>query len=113
MKLAFDGEGDSFGIQAFQEIAKVHVTENIFSQFMYKMLPTCNHLWTFKKSFCMQLALSGASILALFPRPSDYREQELLLQVRSAFTRLLSGRSRLVIERYLGETRIEIYFAKA
>lgn len=46
-------------MQAFQEIAKVHVTENIFSQFMYKMLPTCNHLWTFKKSFCMQLALSG------------------------------------------------------
>ena len=46
-------------VQAFQEIAKVHVTENIFSQFMYKMLPTCNHLWSFKKSFCMQLALSG------------------------------------------------------
>ena len=33
---------------------------------MYKMLPTCNHLWTFKKSFCMQLALSGETQLLGF-----------------------------------------------
>ncbi|KAJ7284255.1 hypothetical protein O6H91_Y343000 [Diphasiastrum complanatum] len=26
---------------------------------MYKTLPTCNHLWTFKKQFAIQLALSG------------------------------------------------------
>jgi transformation/transcription domain-associated protein len=26
---------------------------------MYKTLPTCNHLWTFKKQFAAQLALSS------------------------------------------------------
>ena len=35
------------------------VSETIFSQFMYKILPTCNHLFIFKKQFCAQLALSG------------------------------------------------------
>jgi transformation/transcription domain-associated protein len=35
------------------------VSENIFSQYMYKTLPTCNQLWLFKKYFCSQMALSG------------------------------------------------------
>lgn len=65
---------DLVGLQAFQEITKLHVTENIFSQFMYKMLPTCNHLWAFKKAFCMQLALSGTSSLP-DPPPSATAQQ--------------------------------------
>lgn len=36
------------------------VSENVFSQYVYKTLPTCNHLWMFKKTFCMHMALSGA-----------------------------------------------------
>lgn len=35
------------------------VSENIFSQYMYKTLPTSNQLWLFKKYFCSQMALSG------------------------------------------------------
>ena len=46
-------------LQAYLEIEQRYVTENVFSQYMYKTLPTCNHLWTFKKQFCSQLALSG------------------------------------------------------
>lgn len=46
-------------VQAYQEIENKFVIESIFSQFMYKTLPTCNHLFVFKKQFCMQMALSG------------------------------------------------------
>lgn len=45
--------------QAYTEIEQKYVIESIFSQFMYKTLPTCNHLFVFKKQFCMQMALSG------------------------------------------------------
>lgn len=38
------------------------VSETIFSQFIYKVLPTCNHLYVFKKQFCAQLALSGTRV---------------------------------------------------
>ncbi len=44
---------------AFAEICDKLVTENVFSQYVYKTLPTCNHLWVFKKTFCAQSALSG------------------------------------------------------
>ena len=44
---------------AFQEICDKMVSENVFSQYIYKTLPTCNHLWVFKKYFCTQMALSG------------------------------------------------------
>lgn len=54
---ASDGFGG--GVQAYQEIVDKYVMESIFSQFMYKTLPTCNHLFVFKKQFCMQMALSG------------------------------------------------------
>uniref|UniRef100_A0A7I4F837 Non-specific serine/threonine protein kinase n=1 Tax=Physcomitrium patens TaxID=3218 RepID=A0A7I4F837_PHYPA len=46
-------------LHTYNEITNRFVSENVFSQFMYKTLPTCNHLWTFKKQFAVQLALSG------------------------------------------------------
>ena len=46
-------------LQAYRDIETSIVTENVFSQYMYKTLPTCSHLWNFKKQFCSQLALSG------------------------------------------------------
>ena len=45
-------------LRAFADITQNHVTENIFSQFMYKTLPTGSHLWTFKRQMCQQMALS-------------------------------------------------------
>ena len=48
------------GAQAYHEIETRLVTETVFSQYMYKTLPTSNHLWAFKKQFCTQMALSGA-----------------------------------------------------
>lgn len=47
-------------VQAYHEIETRLVTETVFSQYMYKTLPTSNHLWAFKKQFCTQMALSGA-----------------------------------------------------
>ncbi|KAG6555625.1 hypothetical protein Mapa_002860 [Marchantia paleacea] len=46
-------------LHTYNEITTNFVSENVFSQYMYKTLPTCNHLWTFKKQFAVQLALSG------------------------------------------------------
>lgn len=46
-------------LQAYSEIINSLVKENVFSQYMYKTLPACNHLWTFKRQFCAQLALSA------------------------------------------------------
>lgn len=46
-------------LHAYNDITKNHVTESIFSQFMYKILLNGNHLWTFKKQFAVQLALSS------------------------------------------------------
>jgi len=45
-------------LQAYNEITKNVVNDNIFSQYMYKTLPSGNHLWAFKKQFAIQLALS-------------------------------------------------------
>jgi len=45
-------------LQAYNEITKNVVNDNIFSQYMYKTLPSGNHLWAFKKQFAVQLALS-------------------------------------------------------
>ncbi|KAM3383848.1 hypothetical protein ACQJBY_008479 [Aegilops geniculata] len=45
-------------LQAYNEITKSIVNDNIFSQYMHKILPTGNHLWTFKKQFAIQVALS-------------------------------------------------------
>ena len=49
----------SMRLAAFTEITERMVSENVFSQYIYKTLPTCNHLWAFKKYFCGQMALSG------------------------------------------------------
>ncbi|KAL5822462.1 hypothetical protein ACOSQ3_020378 [Xanthoceras sorbifolium] len=46
-------------LQAYNEITKSFVTEGIFSQYMYKTLPSGNHMWAFKKQFAIQLALSS------------------------------------------------------
>ncbi|XP_010268349.1 PREDICTED: transformation/transcription domain-associated protein-like [Nelumbo nucifera] len=46
-------------LQAYNDITKNLVTDNIFSQYMYKTLLTGNHLWAFKKQFAVQLALSS------------------------------------------------------
>ena len=49
----------TLAVQAYQEIEQRLVSETVFSQYMYKTLPSCNHLWAFKKQFCCQMALSG------------------------------------------------------
>ncbi|CAI9110926.1 OLC1v1011036C1 [Oldenlandia corymbosa var. corymbosa] len=44
---------------AYNDITKNHVSDSIFSQYMYKTLLNGNHLWAFKKQFAVQLALSS------------------------------------------------------
>ncbi|OMO57052.1 hypothetical protein CCACVL1_26034 [Corchorus capsularis] len=46
-------------LHAYNEITKNLVTDGIFSQYMYKTLPSGNHMWAFKKQFAIQLALSS------------------------------------------------------
>jgi transformation/transcription domain-associated protein len=46
-------------LKALMEITHKHVTENIFSQYMYKTLPNGSHLWTFKRQLSQQLAISS------------------------------------------------------
>ncbi|CAI0392859.1 unnamed protein product [Linum tenue] len=46
-------------LQAYSDITKNLVTDSIFSQYMYKTLPSGNHIWAFKKQFATQLALSS------------------------------------------------------
>lgn len=55
------------------------VSETIFSQFMYKMLPSCNHLFIFKKQLCLQLALSGAAPSQQWPALAGSSQVVLLL----------------------------------
>lgn len=47
-------------MQAFEEIETKVVSENVFSQFMYKSLPSPQSLWVLKRYMCVQTALSGA-----------------------------------------------------
>ncbi|KAG5241552.1 FAT domain-containing family protein [Salix suchowensis] len=46
-------------LQAYNEITKTHVSDGIFSQYMYKTLLSGNHMWAFKKQFAIHLALSS------------------------------------------------------
>lgn len=53
-------------MEAFKDITSLdnppkphQVSENVFTQFMYKTLTTSSALWHFKKQLCAQLALSG------------------------------------------------------
>jgi phosphatidylinositol kinase/protein kinase (PI-3 family) len=51
--------------RAFGEISTQIVADNIFAQYMYKVLPSCSHLWEFKKRFATQLGLSSVLSYAL------------------------------------------------
>lgn len=51
-------EAETLRSIAFHEISKT-VSESLFSHYMYKSLPSCNHLWIFKKQFCNNMALSS------------------------------------------------------
>lgn len=46
-------------LQAYNDVTKNLVTDNIFTQYMYKTLLSGNHMWAFKKQFAIQLALSS------------------------------------------------------
>ncbi|KAJ7944171.1 Transformation/transcription domain-associated protein [Quillaja saponaria] len=46
-------------LQAYHDIVKKLVNDNIFSQLMYKTMPSGDHMWAFKKQFAVQLALSS------------------------------------------------------
>ena len=39
-----------------------YVSENVFSQYMYKLLPMSNHLWVFKKQFMAQVTTRGLDV---------------------------------------------------
>ncbi|KAL6746236.1 hypothetical protein V8C86DRAFT_2445362, partial [Haematococcus lacustris] len=54
-----DSSAHQLRLMAFNEICDKVVNENVFSQYIYKTLPSCNHLWVFKKAFCTHMALSG------------------------------------------------------
>lgn len=47
-------------LEAYQEVVEKGVTENIFSQFMYKTMVENNlSMWTTKKQFALSAAMSG------------------------------------------------------
>ncbi|KAL8160447.1 hypothetical protein V2J09_001984 [Rumex salicifolius] len=46
-------------LQAYSEVTRNHVPDNILSQFIYKILLNGNHMWAFKKQFATQVALSS------------------------------------------------------
>lgn len=54
-------------LAAYTEICEKIVTDNVFSQYIYKTLPSCSHLWVFKKTFCAQTALSGVACACFKP----------------------------------------------
>ncbi|GAB4848475.1 hypothetical protein Ancab_003180 [Ancistrocladus abbreviatus] len=45
-------------LQAYNDIIRNHVPDNILSQFIYKTLLNGSHIWAFKKQFATQVALS-------------------------------------------------------
>merc|ERR1712072_1100287 len=51
--------------RAFNDICNTTVADNIFAQYVYKVLPTCSHLWEFRKRFATQLGLSSVISHAL------------------------------------------------
>ena len=47
-------------LEAYQEVVEKGVTENIFSQFMYKTMVENNlSMWVIKKQFALSAAMSG------------------------------------------------------
>ena len=49
-------------MQAYLEVAKHYVHDSLFSSYIHKVQPDCNHLWVFKKQLCISLALSGEAL---------------------------------------------------
>jgi hypothetical protein len=47
-------------MQAYKIIEHDVVNDQVFSQFIYKIVPDKVHMWTFKKQLNMQMALSGS-----------------------------------------------------
>jgi hypothetical protein len=52
-------------VQAYKVIEAEIVNDQVFSQFIYKIIPDKVHMWTFKKQLNTQMALSGAPPLWL------------------------------------------------
>jgi transformation/transcription domain-associated protein len=50
-------------VQAYKVIEAEIVNDQVFSQFIYKIIPDKVHMWTFKKQLNTQMALSGAPLL--------------------------------------------------
>ena len=50
-------------LQAYLEVVKHYVHDSLFSSYIHKVQPDCNHLWVFKKQLCISLALSGEASL--------------------------------------------------
>lgn len=52
-------------LEAYQEVVEKGVTENIFSQFMYKTMVENNlSMWVIKKQFALSAAMSGDCLIA-------------------------------------------------
>lgn len=45
--------------QAYDEICKHYVSENILTQYMYKTMNSTNNMWVFKKQFTLSMAMMG------------------------------------------------------
>lgn len=57
-------------LEAYQEVVDRSVTENMFSQFMYKTMVENNlSMWIIKKQFALSAAMSGACIASCPPGP--------------------------------------------
>ncbi len=53
-------------LDAYQKVVEAGVTENIFSQFMYKTMVENNlSMWVIKKQFALSAAMSGKHLLLL------------------------------------------------
>jgi len=78
----------NFCVQAYREIEDQIVSESVFSQYIYKMLPNSSQLWIFKKHFCMQMALSGAPL----SHPASQSPRCFLKSPTSASLQLLASK---------------------
>ena len=61
-----DNSNDEMRRQVYNEIVEKMVTENIFSQYMYKtMVENSKMMWTFKRQFALSTALSALACFVL------------------------------------------------
>lgn len=102
-------------LEAYQDMVEKGVTENIFSQFMYKTMVENNlSMWTIKKQFALSTAMSGvAGSLVLWHRRHPHHGTANLGQVElsrpccaavACHMLLLTGRSpsKLLVSRSTG-----------